>query len=102
MKRTATFLLLILASLSACGGGENEGEDYGNLLDSPLGLILTEEEHTGGWGRSQCTLCHNLENIHLENRTGLPLDIDEVHEIALEGGIEVCADCHGTNGVTSP
>jgi len=98
MIRTA--ILFFLFSLASCGGASfNEGEDYGNLLDSPDGLTLTEEEHTGGWGRSDCTICHNLENIHLVNRTGIAIDIDAIHDQALGEGEAGCPACHGTNGV---
>ena len=92
------FLMFFL--LSACGESElNKGEDYGNLLESPSGLVLTEAEHTGGWGRAECTTCHNLENIHLVNRTGIDLDIDGIHAQAISEGIVGCAVCHGDNGV---
>lgn len=99
MKR---FLISLILSflLFACGGSEfDEGEDYGDLLDTEEGLILTEEEHVGAWGRSDCTLCHNLENIHLTNRTDVPLDIEAIHDQAIAEGVAGCADCHGTNGV---
>lgn len=93
-------LLILTILLSYCGGvTDNEGENYGNILDSPGGLILTEDEHVGGWGRSDCTTCHNLENIHLENRTDIPMDMDAIREEAIEEGNEGCPTCHGTNGV---
>lgn len=90
----------LAGGLLSCGSPEfNEGEDYGNLLDSPEGLTLTEEEHEIGWGNSECTICHNLENIHLVNRTDIPIDIEAIHEQAIEDGIAGCVDCHGANGV---
>lgn len=101
MRPFFTFLpaLFALALFLSCGEGVENGEDYGDLLDSPEGLTLTEEEHEIGWGRSDCTTCHNLENIHLVNHTSLPIDIDSVHDQALEEGEAGCADCHGTNDV---
>lgn len=100
MKSIIRNLALIVLFLSACGGAElDKGEDYGNLLTTPGGLILTQEEHEAGWGLSDCTMCHNLENIHLENRTGLPIDIDATHDLAITEGIGGCAACHGTNGL---
>lgn len=101
MFLTGEGVLLVLLSLyAACGGSAfNQGEDYGNLLDTPEGLVLTEGEHGIGWGHPECTICHNLENIHLENRTGIPIDIDLIHDQAIEDGIAGCAICHGTNGI---
>lgn len=93
----AFFAFFFLAA--GCGSPLNQGEDYGNLLDSPGGLVLTEEEHLGGWGRAECTQCHNLENIHLEDRTGIAIDIEAVHDQALDEGNAGCPACHGTNGV---
>lgn len=92
--------LAALLVLNHCGGSAfNEGENYGNLLDTPGGLTLTQAEHTLGWGNADCTLCHNLENIHLVNRTGIPLDIASIHDQAIVDGISGCAACHGNNGV---
>ncbi|MBI2066947.1 MAG: hypothetical protein HYT77_02925 [Deltaproteobacteria bacterium] len=92
------FILILL--LSGCLGSElNEGEDYGNLLDSPEGLVVTEVEHTGGWGRADCTTCHNLENVHLVDRTGGTVDITAVYNQAISQGNTGCPACHGTNGV---
>ncbi|MBI2082162.1 MAG: hypothetical protein HYT76_01200 [Deltaproteobacteria bacterium] len=82
----------------SCGSVVNQGENYGNLLDSPEGLALTESEHEIGWGRSDCTTCHNLDNIHLIDRTGGLVDIEVVHDHALQEGVSGCAACHGTNG----
>ncbi|MBI4238421.1 MAG: hypothetical protein HY696_08395 [Deltaproteobacteria bacterium] len=85
---------------AACGGSAvNEGENYGDLLASPAGLVLTEAEHEVGWGVAECTLCHNLENIHLVNRTTLSIDVEAIHEQTLDEGLAGCATCHGTNGV---
>lgn len=92
------FFILLLLGI-ACGEAPlDEGENYGNLLESPEGLILTQEEHTTGWGHAECTTCHNLENIHLVDRTGLSLDIEAIHDQALEEGISSCSSCHGSNG----
>jgi hypothetical protein len=90
----------LIFSLFACGGAElDDGEDNGNHLTTPSGLILTQEEHEAGWGLADCTMCHNLENIHLENRTGLPIDIVATHDLAISEGISGCAACHGPNGL---
>ncbi|OGQ05819.1 MAG: hypothetical protein A3F82_06230 [Deltaproteobacteria bacterium RIFCSPLOWO2_12_FULL_44_12] len=91
-------LLISVGFLTSCGGAAlNEGENYGNILNTSQGLTLTQAEHQIGWGQSECTICHNLENIHLVDRTGIT-DIKAVHNQALSEGISGCAACHGTNG----
>ena len=95
--------LLGLVLLAGCGsGGDPQSEDYGNLLASPEGLVLVAEEHPSGWTRSDCFGCHNVNNIHQVNRTGLPdaeVDLPGVRAIVRSGGEASCAMCHGSNGV---
>lgn len=96
--RLKIFILFMLGI--GCGESPvNSGENYGNLLDSPSGLVLTEPEHAGGWGRSDCTLCHNLDNIHLIDRTGVATDVEAIRRQTLEQGSASCPSCHGTNGI---
>lgn len=91
--------LSILTLLSSCGGDvTSEGENFGNLLESASGLVLTQDEHAGGWGRADCTTCHNLENIHLVDRTGTGLNIQATHNQAISEGNAGCPACHGLNG----
>ena len=87
--------------LSGCGtDGSEESADYGNLLNSPGGLLVLEEEHPSGWGRSDCFTCHEVRNMHTVNRTGLPdLDLDEIQQIIANQGEDSCVLCHGNNGV---
>lgn len=90
--------------LAGCGdiSSDPEGEDYGNLLASPGGLVVLEEEHPDGWGRPDCFLCHNVNNIHNVNRTGLPddvVDLEGVRAIVANQGEQSCSLCHGDNGV---
>ncbi len=84
--------------LTSCGSTVDSGEDYGDILDSPSGLILTEDEHIYGWGRSDCLACHNLNNIHLEDRSDIGVDVDTIREGTFEDGEEGCSTCHGDNG----
>ena len=94
------WLLLLVLLLPGCGGTPlDQGEDYGNILSTPSGLVLTQAEHAPGWGIAECTMCHNLNNIHLVNRSGIAIDIDAIHNQALSDGISGCAACHGTNGL---
>jgi hypothetical protein len=97
--------------LAACGNdGAQEGEDYGNLLASPGGLLVLEVEHPTGWGRPDCVACHERRNAHNENRTGLAncedvaddtncIDLEEVRDLIRRQGQQSCPQCHGDNGV---
>jgi hypothetical protein len=89
--------------IAACGSEAGpQSENYGNILASPAGLILVEEEHPAGWMRADCFGCHNVNNIHQINRTGLPddvVDLAGVRAIVRNQGEASCPMCHGTNGV---
>jgi len=102
MKRVSIIILGIslLVLLVSCGNGMNEGENYGDLLSSPEGLILTPEEHRGGWGRADCFFCHPIHNLHLVNSTSFPdIDMEEVRYITIIEGEASCPTCHGYNGL---
>ena len=104
-------LAIVVCLSAACGNdGAQEGEDYGNLLISPGGLIVLEEEHPTGWGRPDCLTCHERRNAHIENRTGLAncdevpdgvacIDLDEIQDLIRQQGDQSCTQCHGDNGV---
>ena len=95
--------IFFLCVLAACGSGAApQSEDYGNLLASPGGLVVLEEEHITGWTRPDCFGCHNVNNIHQVNRTDLPddaVDLAGVRAIVQSGGEASCPMCHGSNGV---
>jgi hypothetical protein len=106
-------LLIVLLFLVACGNnGSEEGDDYGDLLSSPGGLLVLEEEHPTGFGRPDCFACHEIRNMHVVNRTSLP-DCDDVEDPGSEPCIDLaeiqsfirqekgasCFVCHGSNGV---
>jgi hypothetical protein len=106
-------LLAIVAAFAACGnGGAQDGENYGDILSSPDGLVLVEDEHRTGWGRSDCFGCHEIRSMHIVNRTSLPncnevadpaaescIDLPEIQSIIHNGGEQSCMLCHGDNGV---
>ena len=98
--RACLFLLVVLA---ACGSEAGpQSENYGNILNSPDGLVLVESEHPTGWTRPDCFGCHNVNNIHTVNRTGLPDDVADlagVRAIVQNQGLASCTQCHGDNGV---
>jgi hypothetical protein len=96
-----SFVLLFSAVLFlvACGGTQSTtGENYGDLFSSPSGLTLSEAEHGDGWARADCTLCHNLVNIHLGPDVG-GFNMQAVRDLVATDGLASCPICHGDNGV---
>jgi hypothetical protein len=102
MRRLA-IAMLVAATVAGCGSDASpQSENYGNLLASPDGLVLVESEHQTGWTRPDCFACHNVNNIHQVNRTGLPasqVDLPGVRAIVQNQGEASCSMCHGDNGV---
>lgn len=112
LSRTgAAGVALGLVLLLGCGDHASpDGDNYGNLLASPAGLIVLEEEHSTGWGRPDCFVCHNVRNMHVKNRTDLPdcddvtgnepcIDLADIQSIIRDFGEDSCQLCHGENGV---
>lgn len=98
MRLLALLALFGLSTITGCVQ-EDVCADRGDMLSSPSGLDLTEEEHAAGWGNDQCLQCHALETTHRVNCTSLEdLDIDAVRYQAAEGN-QSCGDCHGLNGL---
>jgi len=96
-----TCALLLMFATAGCGSdGSVSSENYGNLLNSPAGLVLVQEEHEHGWSRPDCFSCHEIRNIHTVNRTGIPdLDLGAIRDLVDAEGTASCPDCHGDNGV---
>ena len=101
MARRRLWLVVIVAAVAACGGsGNDDGVDFGNLIESAQGTQLTLQEHPDGWGRRDCFLCHPAEDIHQEDRTGTGvLPLADIRALVRRDGLESCALCHGSNGV---
>ena len=110
---------LVLMLTAGCGSdGSESSANYGNILNSPAGLVLVEEEHQAGWGRAECFSCHEVRNMHTENRTGLPdcpavspppatpapgcIDLASIQQTIQQQGQQSCTQCHGPNGVPTP
>jgi len=94
-------LALSLSVVTGCGNESDlESADYGNLLASPAGLVVVEQEHPDGWGRPDCFTCHAMNNMHVQNRTGVEdFDMEEIRALILAEGEASCEQCHGNNGV---
>ena len=101
MTRRSLFAAVLFLTAAGCGGsGPPQSEDYGNLFNSPAGLILVHDEHPTGWGRPDCFSCHEIRKIHTVNRTGLPdLDLAAIQTVVQREGEASCPQCHGNNGV---
>lgn len=100
MRKSILMISLSIFLLGSCQGGERQTENYGDINQSPDGKSLTiSAEHQGGWGRSQCLLCHNSSlNIH-RNANSL-VDADAINTSVIQnGGSKYCLTCHGDNGV---
>lgn len=92
-------ILFCFYLMLACGDEADIefGEVYPELVSSGA-LLVTATNHPDGWGRENCSLCHNYNNIHLVNRLGIPLDLEGIRELTFIGGDSTCPSCHGTNG----
>lgn len=101
MMRLVWLLAMTLAAIGCGNDGPVRGDDFGNLLNSPEGLVLVVEEHPTGWRRPDCFSCHPSRNMHTINRTGLEdLDLAEIRAIVRNQGEASCSQCHGSNGVS--
>ena len=88
-------LLVLLAGCAdaPCGAARD-------LRLSPSGLVVTEQEHPAGWGRTECYQCHQLSRIHKEDCVdGVVVDGSALNDDLVGQDTTACAECHGTNGV---
>ncbi len=94
------WMALAAVALLGCGKGNDNGQDFGNLIASAQGTHLTREEHPEGWGRTECFLCHPVEEIHQVDRSGTGvLPLADIRRLVDRDGLESCHLCHGDNGV---
>ena len=91
--------ILLILSIAGCVSEDNQGQGFGNILDSPEGLVVTEEEHPDGWGRSDCFTCHPIADIHQVDRTDGLLPLEDIQALVEKDGLASCSVCHGDNGV---
>jgi hypothetical protein len=91
---------IAVVALVGCGRGNDDGQDFGNLIESAQGTQLTREEHPTGWGRSECFLCHPVDEIHHVDRSGTgTVPLDDIRLLVAREGLASCHLCHGDNGV---
>jgi hypothetical protein len=86
------FLSLILIS---CGQRDKYREDYGTIVGTSL---VISSKHVGGYGRSNCPLCHNV-SLNVHRRVGSSADPEDVVTKAKARGSEYCLSCHTGNGL---
>lgn len=101
MARSSLIGLLAVLAVAGCGGsGNDDGQDFGNLIASAQGTQLTREEHPDGWAKSECFTCHPVEEIHRTDRSGTGvLLLEDIRALVSQRGLESCPLCHGNNGV---
>jgi hypothetical protein len=91
---------MAMAGAVACGSGNDDGQDFGNLIAGAQGTQLTREEHPTGWGRSECFLCHPLEEIHQVDRSGTgTVPLADIRRLVDRERLDSCHLCHGDNGL---
>ena len=97
-KKINIFVILFVLFIFGCGE-YNQGESYPELSSAQAGLELTQAIHPTGWGKSECFLCHNIENLHLDRSGYEGTDFAAIREQVKSGLETTCATCHGGNGI---
>jgi hypothetical protein len=98
--RLAVTVVLLAVALVGCGRGNDDGQDFGDIVDGAQGTQLTREEHPSGWGRSECFVCHPLEEIHQVDRSGTGVvPLEDIRRFVDRERLASCPLCHGSNGV---
>jgi hypothetical protein len=98
--RGRLWVLMAAVAFVACGRGNDDGQDLGNLIASAQGTQLTRAEHPTGWGRSECFLCHPVDEIHHVDHSGTGTEpLADIRRLVDRDGLASCHLCHGDNGV---
>ncbi len=93
------FLMVTTLAVLSCSQ-DRQYENYGDIRTSPGGISLIDpEEHGGGYGRTSCLVCHNLElNLHRSEGSSFS-NAEQLNDTIREnGGSTFCLKCHGANG----
>ena len=103
MKTTLAIInnILLMSVLTACGNSPTDYENYGDItVNNNNTYEVSSANHPHGWGKSNCFLCHNINNIHREDRVANSyIDLDAINDNISASGLRSCTNCHGNNGV---
>lgn len=98
LRRVA--MVMVVVGLAGCGRGNDDGQDFGNLIAGAQGTQLTRAEHPTGWGRRECFLCHPVDEIHHVDRSGTgTVPLADIRRLVDREGLASCRLCHGDNGL---
>ncbi len=100
MSPASRFVIYVLGSLlcGACGSAD-PCVGVADIMETPQGLILTEDEHQAGWGSSQCFTCHQIWRFHVADCTeSMDFDMESINEMVDVEDPSSCTVCHGDNG----
>lgn len=91
-------IVLVLSIFWGCGA-QDECAGTRDLLNSPAGLALTEQEHPAGWARTECFQCHQAFEIHASDcLKGVSVDGAAINDQIDVNDTTTCVQCHGANG----
>jgi hypothetical protein len=93
MKKYILFCLIFVS----CGQKDKYREDYGIITSTNLAV---SSKHMGGYGRSQCLLCHNA-SLNIHRRVGASITPEAIALDVVANGVEnTCLlKCHTGNGL---
>ena len=89
--------LILIFILISCGQTEKYREDYGLITNTNLTI---SSQHMGGYGRSQCLICHNA-SLNIHRRSGASISPEAINLEIIANGVEnTCLlKCHTGNGL---
>jgi hypothetical protein len=100
MIRKPALILASTAFLAVSCAQEGPCVGVPNLLDTPDGIRLTEEEHSLGWGQAECFQCHLLAEIHQGDCSDVGLSAERIAATVDLEDPDSCQICHGSNGTS--
>ena len=98
-------ITLLLTSLITLGCSDEEQlsppkEDHGDIfINNNLTFAVSQKTHPTGWGKANCLVCHNVNNIHKVDRiSALSINLPRIERTIDAQGLKSCTNCHGSNG----